>query len=215
VGKKNRLQVLVGVLLGVAGLALITYLLTRSAPPRSAPWPSGDGGADVRAAVELWDAYEQARAAARAEADDAYLVSASAQWQGADEEALLAGAADWSFVFYSPSSRHVLDVVAGGARALVVNRTRIWDSPTGLAEGGWQEGPRDPLLIFLAYGGAEFVEMRPQALVDLHLARAEVEGADGSAWSIAAVDPFDGSVLALVIDGETGQVWSVHRDEGG
>jgi hypothetical protein len=206
---RNRIEAVVGALLGAGGLLLVGYLGVSGLPGR-APTPVA-----TEAVVGLWDAYGQARVAAQEEAGDARLVSATTQWQGVGEEALLAGAGDWSFVFYSPASRHVLDVVVSGTGAALVNRTRVWNSPAELAEGRWREGPRDALLIFMAYGGDEFLEQHPAAVASLHLAAGEVEGADGPAWSVAAVDMGDQSAFALVVDASTGQVLSVHPDEGG
>jgi hypothetical protein len=159
----------------------------------------------TREVIELWSAYEQARAAVQPQAEDAQLVSASTQWQAVSEEALLNGTTNWSFVFYSPASNHSLDVVANTETAQVVNQTRVWVAPRTLAEGAWQVGPREVLLVFLAYGARPFLYEHPEAVVDLHLAAGD-EG--GTVWTIVTLDPEDRSLFSSLIDAETRQVLS-------
>jgi hypothetical protein len=164
--------------------------------------------APTRVPIELWDAYEQARAAARTQAQDAQLVSASTQWQAVSEQTLVGGASNWSFVFYSPTDDNSLDVVVNAGKAQVVNQAQVWVAPKSLAEGAWRAGPREPLLVFLAYGGRTFLAEHPQALVDLHLASSEDDGGGGAVWTVVALDPEDRSMSALLIDAETKQVLS-------
>jgi hypothetical protein len=157
------------------------------------------------AAVDLWNAYDQARAAARAQAADAQLVSASTQWYAVNESTLQHGPSSWTFVFYSPASKRALDVIANAGTARVVNQTQVWVTPTAMAEDPWRAGPSDALLVFLACGGRAFLTEHPQALVDVHLA----EGGGGSAvWTVVALDTGDRSLFSLLIDAETGQVLS-------
>ena len=161
--------------------------------------------------IELWDAYEQARDAALAQAQDAQLVSASTQWQAVSEQTLVDGAANWSFVFYSPASEHSLDIVVNTEKAQVVKQTRIWVAPQPLAGGAWQAGPREPLLVFLAYGGRTFLNEHPEATVDLHLANnAEHNNGDGAVWSVIVIDSQDHSLSSVLIDAETRQVLSAN-----
>jgi len=200
--KRNWVLVLPVAGLGIGYLLLLGRMLwgnvsslaaAKSAPPTPA-----------RAAIALWDAYGQARAAAQAQATDAQLVSASAQWQAASEEALLKGASAWTFVFYSPAGGYSLDVVANAGTARAVNQAQVWVAPqTMLAESAWQAGPRDALLVFLACGGRTFLDGHPQAVVDLHLA-GDAQGKP--VWAIVALDPQDRSLLPLLIDAETRQV---------
>jgi hypothetical protein len=191
--------------MGVGGLLLLAYFL----------WGNGfglrssttDGPAVLaQGPIDLWDAYERAEEAVRAESEDARLVSASAQWQQVSEEALVEGADDWSFVFYSPGESSVFDVVVSGETAQVVNQTQVWVAPQVLDEGGWRTGPSDPLLAFLAYGGRVYLEEHPRAVVDLHLAKDD--DADSS-WAVVALDTSDQSVFSLLVDAETGQVTPV------
>jgi hypothetical protein len=205
-GKRNRLEMLVGIgLVGVSGLLLLAYFVFVYGPslePRAMiapPVPAGE-------LVDLRDAYGRANAVAQAEAGDAQLVSASTQWQAASEETLLAGTDAWLFVFHSPGSSHVLDVVVSTDEAWVANQTRVWVAPEALAEGAWQAEPRDALQVFLAYGGREFLGQHPQAVVNLHLAESEEES---PVWTIAALDPADRSLLSLAVNAETRQVLSV------
>ena len=135
----------------------------------------------TRMPVELWDAYERAHAAARTQAQDAQLVSASTQWQAVSEQTMLDGASNWSFVFYSPTSENSFDVVANENEARVINQTRVWVASSPLPEGTWQEGPREALLVFLAYGGRTFLAEHAQAMVDLRLADSEADGDKGGA----------------------------------
>jgi hypothetical protein len=156
----------------------------------------------MQTSIELWDAYGQAQAAAQAQAEDVQLVSASTQWQTASEEAVLDGSTNWSFVFYSPEDGNSIDVTVNVGTAQVVNQTRVWVAPAALAEGAWQAGPREALLVFLAYGGRAFLDEHPQAIVDLHLADGETE----TVWTVVALDPEDRSLFSLLIDAETSQV---------
>lgn len=201
--KRNWMLVLPVAGLGMGYLLLLGYLLLgdvlglRAAANVSlTPTP---------AAVDLWDAYGQAQAAAQARASDAQLVSASAHWHGVGEDALLGGPSNWTFVFYSPGSGCSLDVVVDAGAARVVNQTQAWVVPMALAEGSWQTGPSDALLAFLACGGRAFLDAHPQAVVDLHLAGND-EGTP--VWTIVALDPEDRSLLSLLVDAETGRVLS-------
>jgi hypothetical protein len=201
--KRNWTLVLPVAGLGVGYLLLLGYLLwgnvlgLRAATNVSlTPTP---------AAVDLWDAYEQARAAARAQASDAKLVSASTQWYAMNENTLQHGPSNWTFVFYSPASKHSLDVIANAGTARVVNQTQVWVTPMVMAEGSWRAGPSDAILVFLACGGRVFLDEHPQAVVDLHLAGND-EGSP--VWTIVALDPEDRSLLSLLVDAETGQVLS-------
>jgi len=203
-GKCKWLLVLPVAGLGIGYLLLLGYLVWGNAfsPIAAATIASPT---PTRMLVDLWDAYRQARAAAQAQAEDAQLVSASTQWQAVSEETLLDGANNWSFVFYSPANSSSLDAVVNAGTARVVNQTRVWVTPRALAEGGWQSGPQDALLVFLACGGRAFLDEHPQAMVDLHLAEDD-EG--GVVWTIVALDPKDRSVLSLLVDAESGQVLS-------
>ena len=199
--KRTRLLILPVAGLGIGYLILLGYLLlgnslgikmTAATPRTSTP-------------VDVWDAYEQARVAAQAEAPDGQLVSASTQWQAANEDALLNEAGNWTLVFYSPQSGHVLDVVVSGGVGRVMSRTQVRVAPQVVPEGVWQAGPADALRAFLACGGKAFLDEHPQPVIDLHLAGDE----GGSViWSVAALDPGGHDVLSLAVDAETGQVLS-------
>lgn len=185
----------VGLVLDLALVGYVVYLL----------WNKGPGVATVpstpaRELVELWDAYEQARVAAQAQAEDVQLVSAKTQWQAVGEQELLDGTGSWSFVFYSPANNRALDVVVNVGETQVVKETQVWADSSVLPEGAWQVGPRDALLVFLAYDGRAFLEEHSQAMVDLHLAD---DGEGKAVWTIVALDPEDRSLLSVLIDAET------------
>ena len=203
--RRNLIEALLGMCMGVGGLLLLGYFLWGHVPGLASPPATAVPLTPTPALIELWDAYGQARAVARAEAGDAQLVSASTQWQAVSAGTLLDGADNWSFLFYSPVSSEALDVVVDTGTARVVNRTRVWVMPKALAEGDWRAGPRDALLAFLAYGGRVFLEEHPQAVVNLHLAERD-DG--GPAWSIVALDAKERSLLSLLVDAETGRVAS-------
>jgi len=203
-GKRDLLEALLGIGMGIGGLLLLAYFLWGDALGLGRP--ATDAASTLaQEPIELWDACEQAQEAAWAEAGDARLVSASTQWQAVNEEMLMSGADDWSLLFYSPENGNVLDVVASGGTARVVNQTRVWVAPQVMDEGKWRAGPRDALLTFLAYGGRAFLQEHPQAIVDLHLGESDDAG---PAWTIITLDASDQSVFALLIDAETGQVIS-------
>ena len=105
---------------------------------------------------------------------------------------------------HSPEDGNSIDVTVNVGTAQVVNQTQVWIAPAALAEGAWQTGPREALLVFLACGGRAFLDEHPQAMVDLHLADDETE----AAWTIVALDPEDRSLFSLLIDAETSQVLS-------
>jgi len=195
--------------LGLAYLLLLGYLLLgnllglRSAATAASPAPTPEP-------VDLWDAYEQARAAARAQAQDAQLVSASTQWQTVSKGALSHGARNWTFVFYSPGDSRSLDVVVNAGVARVASQTQAWVVPSVLPESAWQTGPSDVLLAFLACGGRTFLDEHPHAAVDLHLAR-DRDG--GPTWTVVALDVGDRSLLSMMVDAGTGQVLSVDSPE--
>jgi hypothetical protein len=199
---KPLLEILVAAAVA-ACLVVVGYLAWRALGLSSvlavpSPVPTGEP-------MDLWSAYQQALSMARAHAGDARLVSATTQWQGVDEAALLAGASEWSFVFYLSAAGATLDIGVGTGAAHVVRQTRVWDAPALLPEGDWQAGPRDPLLVFLAYEGSAFLERHPEAVVDLYL-REDSEGRP--TWTVVALDVSDRSLLSLLIDAETGQVLS-------
>ncbi|MFQ6101928.1 MAG: hypothetical protein ACE5OS_11950 [Anaerolineae bacterium] len=204
-GKLNLIEALLGICMGVSGLLLLGYLLWGSVPSLASPPATATPSTSTQAVIDLWDAFEQARAAARVEAGDAQLVSASTQWQAASEEALLDGADNWSFVFYAPASGNAFDVIMSTGAARVVNQTQVWVAPKTLVEGAWRAGPRDALLVFLAYGGRAFLDEHPQAVVDLHLDERD-DG--GPVWTIVALDSEDRSLVSLLVDTETKQVLS-------
>ncbi len=156
----------------------------------------------TRASVSLWDAYRWAEAAVRSEAADAQPVSASAQWSTVSPETLLQEPPQWAFVFYSPGRRTVFDLVVDAHQAQVANRSQVWTPPQVLQPGAWQRGPRDALLVFLAYGGQEFLEEHSQAVVSLHLAAEEGK----TMWNIATLDWESQETLSILIDAENLEV---------
>jgi hypothetical protein len=171
-----------------------TTVLLTSVPPTAEP-----------EVIELWSAYEQARTAAQAQATDVQLVSASAQWQAANEKTLLAGSENWMFSFYSPASSQMVDVIVSAEKAWVVNQSQVGNAPPVLTEGDWSAGPRDVLLIFLAHGAREFLDIYPQTTVELHLARHK----DGyPAWNIIALDSQARDSFAVLVNGDTMQTVS-------
>lgn len=202
-GGRRRLLVGLGAAVVVVYLLLLAYILWGDLPDARSAATAGPAGPDTPSeAVELWPAYEQAREAAQAVAQDAQLLSASTQWEGVGEQ-MFAGVGNWSFVFYAPASGRVLDVVVGGEWARVVNQTRIWTTPQALAAGAWEEGPRDALLIFMAYGGQAFLARHPQAVVDLRLAPGE---GGGAVWTVAALATGGQGPLSVTVDAATKQV---------
>jgi hypothetical protein len=192
--------VAIGLALDLALVGYVVYLLWNKGPSVATVPPTS-----AQELVELWDAYEQARVAAQAQAEDVQLVSAKTQWQAVGEQELLDGTGSWSFVFYSPANNHTLDVVVNVGKAHVVKETRVWTDSSVLSEGAWQVGPRDALLVFLAYDGRTFLGEHPQAIVDLHLAD---DGEGKLVWTIVALDPEDQSLLSVLIDAETMDVLS-------
>ncbi len=203
--QKKRVTVLlvIGLVVELAFLGYLGYTLWNRLLDQGAMIQTS--GAPTQVPVELWDAYKKAYAAARTQAADVQLVSASTQWQAVSEQTLLDGTGNWSFIFYSPSSDNSFDVVADGQQAQVVNQTRVWVASNSLADGAWQAGPREALLVFLAYGGRTFLTEHPQAMVDLHLADSD-EG--GAVWTVVALDPEDRSLFSSLVDAETNQVLS-------
>lgn len=208
-GNWKRLLLITGVGIDLLLLGYGAYLLWKGGfgviEAQANPSP-----APTRVSIDLWGAYGEARAAARAQAEDAGCVSASTQWQSASEDALLDGASSWSFIFYSPASGHSLDVTVNAGRAQVVNQTRAWTAPGVMAETAWERGPKEALLVFLACGGRAFLDAHPQAVVDLHLGRSE---AGRAVWTVVALDAESRAVLSLRVDAETRQVVSTQVNQ--
>ena len=202
-GGQSRLVMWLVVLAALAAVVVAGYLVLRGTSGVPALASFAATPTPTRAPVALWDAFEQAQMAARAKAADVRLVSASTQWQGPSEQALVAGAADWSFVFYTPSEKSSVDVVADVGTVQVVKLTRAWVAPRTLEEGPWRAGPHDALLVFLAYEGSDFLAQHPRAVVDLNLAESK---AGGAVWTIVALDAEARQYLALVIDAVSGEV---------
>jgi hypothetical protein len=213
-GEGNRREALIGIVLLIVSVPLgllllsiyqsgqqraaaqdrMTTVVLTSVPPTAKP-----------EMVELWNAYERARAAAQAKATDVQLVSASAQWQAANEEALLAGSENWTFSFYSPANSQMVDVVVGTEKAWVVNQSPTGKTPRVLTEGDWTVGPRDVLLVFLAHGAREFLDAYPQTTVELHLAQHE----NGHpAWNAVALDAQAQDSFAVLVNANTMQTLS-------
>lgn len=162
--------------------------------------------------VELWDAYEKALAVAKAHAEDAQLVSASTQWQAADKEALLAGSPRWSFTFYTAADGQILDITVEGERANFVKATKVWEAPPLLSGERWRFGPGEALLVFLAYGGEDFLTDHPKALTDLHLG-PDSEGR--TVWNVVAFDSETQALCSVTIDAATWQVLEHHTMQRG
>ena len=201
---RNRIETIFGIALIGLSLLVVGYLtwqagnsLQKMGEPKTVkitvapPTPP---------TLEMWDAYERAQAAAWQAAPDARLVSATAQWQGATEKEMLAGADNWVFTFYSPKEGQLIVVHVSPEKAQAVHRTQMQVPPAQLAEGRWQEGPKDALLIFMANGGRAFMETHPGAVIDLHFGNYEGRGA---AWDILASDTESREVVTVVIDAET------------
>jgi len=219
--KRRRLLVALGVAVGLIYTLLLGYILLGDLPNPSQGEPvaaQAPSGATAPAIVELWDACQQAHVVAQAAAADAELVSAATHWEGPDERTMLSGADSWSFVFYSPASGNVLDIVVGRGEARLVNQTRVWDVPEPLPDGAWQAGPEEPLLVFLACDGRSFLEAHPGALVDVRLA---VDDAGRAAWSVVALDAADRSLLSVSVDAGSHEIlsrspgWGVDEDGEG
>lgn len=209
--RRNRLEGLLGIGLVLCGLVPLGYFVWSYGLSLA---PAAAGVSDTETSVlpsptpvpiELWDAYEQAQAVAQAQAEDAQLASVATQWQATSEEALLDGASNWRFTFYSPASCHELDVAVSAGKASVVNQTRVWDAPVVLAEGNWQQGPEDALLVFLAYGGRALLAEHPGAVVSLHLANNEDRR---PVWFLVALSAGEQDPLSVVVDADTMQVLS-------
>jgi len=201
----HRLAKILLLVLGIGCLFLYGYLFW-SGRITLRPGAAASSSTSTQEPVDLWDAYEQAHAAAREEAEDAELLSASTQQQAASEETLMSGVGNWTFVFYTPAGKSVLDVIVDSESARVVNQTRIWNKPEVLTEGAWRKGPRDALLVFLAQGGRKFLEEHLQAVVSLHLD----SGDNGEPiWDIAALKMGERSPFAARINAETQEVLSI------
>ncbi len=206
----DRLLKVMLLVLAIICVSLYGYLFWSSrVEERSGP--AGPAASLAQESVDLWEAYERARTSAEESGAAVQPVSASAQWQSATEDALLNGAGQWSFGFYAPDDQKTLSVVATKESARVASQTPARDAPMTLAEGTWEEGPRDPLLVFLARGGREFLERHEETVVSVHLANRDGEG---SLWDVAALSTDDRSVLALRIDAETLEVRSSASKDG-
>jgi len=203
----SRTLLLIVVVLGVVTLALYGYLFGSGAlslpGSRAGQPPSERPPASTAGARDLWGAYEAALRVVRARASDAELVSTSARWQAAAEEEVVAGTSDWTFVFYSAERGAVLDVIADGLGVQVVNESPVWSAPRVLGQGTWRAGPRDALVVFLEYGGRDFLREHGGLSLDLHLSRV---GDVGAAWTVVAVTPAGSARWGLQVAADSGRV---------
>ncbi len=204
----DRLLKMTLLVLAIVAVSLYGYLFWGGRLARKSP---GADPAPPQQWVDLWDAYERAQVVVQENGTAAPAVSASAQWQRATPKGLLTGASQWSFKFYAAESAEIVHVVVAGEAARLAGRTSAADVPTTLKEGAWLDGPRDPLLVFLAHGGRDFLEKHREAVVSVHLAEVAAEGAS---WDVAALSTEDRSVLAVRIDAETLKVRSTASGDG-
>ena len=200
---RNRPLKVLLLILALLALVLYSYLVLTGAFKTASDQVSPSRDSVESSDVSLWDAYGVALDVVRAQASDVQLVSAATQWRAAAEGQLLAGANTWSFGFYSQSLGSTFDVGVGTGGARIVSETQVWHKPQILVEGEWRKGPQDAILIFLAYGGREFIGEYPDAAVDVHLGATDD---DRPVWMIVGVGDQDSAPKVLRIDAETGTV---------
>jgi hypothetical protein len=180
----DRGQIALLVAAGLVILVVYGVLMGSLAQPKQAPTlralqPAGEG------VTELQVAREQAQARALGWQADARLVGAGTQWQLAGDDRLTLGRPSWSFSYYSPGTGEVQTLTVDQAGTQLVRRVPVRRAPEPV-EADWSLGSDDLLIIFMAYGGEDFV--RQHAHANLHFRLSGQEG-ERPTWYLSAIDP--------------------------
>ena len=184
-------------LIGVSALIAFVYGILAAVVlgRRTEPEP-GIRAVETVESLKLAVARERALALASGWQPDAQLVGVNTSWQLAAGDELTFGRPTWSFRFYSPAARQIQIVMVdkGGARALRQVAVRAAPSPV---EADWDLGSQDLMLIFLAYGGKEYLARHANASVHFYLKR---EGDGRSTWYLSGLDPVARQSFVVGVD---------------
>lgn len=152
--------------------------------------------------VELRTAYEQARTLASSWQSDAQLVGATTSWQLAAGDSLTLSRPAWSFSFYSPAARQVQIVTVNVDGAQANRQIPVRVAPSNV-EADWDLDSGDLLLIFMAYGGKDF--MKRHSRVNIHF-QLKGESMGRSIWYLTAIDPVARESFTVSVDALSRQV---------
>jgi len=195
-GQIAVLVTLIVVALGVYG-ALMAFL----ARPISVPTPISiepiRGGN-----LELQFAHEMAQVWAEGWRSDAQLVGAVTRWQLTGDDRLTPYRPSWSFSFYSPAAGQVQTITVDQTGAQPVRQVPVSKAPMAVT-ADWSLTSDDLWLIFMAYGGDEFI--RQHSRVDLQV---RLSGQDGEhpIWYISAIAPEARQLFVIGVDALSRQV---------
>ena len=207
-GRFSRGQI--WLLIGVSALIAFVYgILAAVVLGRRAAPASGIRAVQTTESLKLDVAHERALALAAGWQPDAQLVGVNTSWQLAAGDELTLGRPTWSFRFYSPAARQIQLVMVdkGGARALRQIPVRAAPPPV---EADWDLGSQDLMLIFLAYGGKEYLARHANASVHFYLKR---EGDGRSTWTLSGLDPVARQSFVVGVDALSREVVSHKQGE--
>ena len=194
-GRFSRGQV--WLLIGVSALIAFVYGILAAVVlgRRAAPAP-GMRAEETAESLRLDTARERAIALASGWQPDAQLVGVNTSWQLTAGDELTFGRPTWSFRFYSPAARQIQTMMVdkGGARALRQVPVRVAPPPV---EADWSLGSQDLMLIFMAYGGRDYLDRHSNASVHFYLKR---EGDGRSTWYLSGLDPVARQSFVVGVD---------------
>jgi len=159
----------------------------------------------------LQDAYSQSHTVAANWQSDVYLVNATTSWQLTAGDALTLYRPTWSFSFYSPAARKVQTVIFD-EKEVQAGRVRPVSIAPHQAGADWNTNSDDLLLIFLSYGGEEFIN--DHININLHL-QLKGENTGSSTWYLTAIDPVARQSLVIGIDAYSRDVILSENNKGG
>jgi Tfp pilus assembly protein PilX len=183
-----------------SGMALVSQQQLASLQVASASEPGR---------MTLVTAQQQAAASAMSWRPDAVLVGATTSWQLMAGDRLTLDRPAWSFTFYSPSASKLQVVTAlqadeGETSVQNSRQVQVNNAPAAV-QADWDLGSGELLMIWLAYGGQDFIKQH--ARVNIHFQLKT--GNDGqSVWYLSAVDPVARQSHTVLIDAVSRQVLS-------
>lgn len=143
---------------------------------------------------------------ARSWQPDAVLINAMATWpQGARAMDVAPGKEAWGFIFYSPSAgtTAVVSITDGIASLSARDRRQQLEA---LDVTGWQLDSSDAAEIFLANGGAAFIQQEGITIYSMTLSLNDPSDNDRLEWQILLLAPGNGRSFTMRLDATSGDI---------
>ncbi len=215
----NKLEWILGIVLVVLLVVVVVFSLIIwfrpddeaiiDAQPNSATTIARNANQIAPTSVFEGQTAKIAFAAAQQEASnwqaDATLLTATATWpQGATTNDLLAGETTWNYTFYSPQAQKValISVIENQASLVSNNDTTLAQLPLGT--NGWQLDSTEVVQIFLAQGGAQFLETNGVATMTMNLSTSNENGR--IEWFISLFGDQTLNSIFMRLDANTGEI---------